>query len=209
MENVSRDIYIKLDNHVRVIQKDVVLKKIASLYCEDEKLKKESEEVLIFSFGGEEKKSISLLYVYERLYEALGPDIVLHSIGETDCVVDLTDGKEPSGPWSWVQAAFVSLVTFFGAAFTIMTYNEDAGVPDVFETLYEMFTGSPGGNGVLEITYSAGIALGVIVFFNHFEKKGRHDPTAMEIQMNKYEEDVVDAYVQAAERRDKTLEVEE
>ena len=50
-----------------------------------------------------------------------------------------------------------------------MTYNEDAGVDDVFATLYEMFMGPDSGNGVLEFTYSAGIALGILIFFNHFE----------------------------------------
>ena len=103
----------------------------------------------------------------------------------------------------------MSLVTFFGAAFSIMTYNEDAGVPDVFKTLYEMITGSRSGNGVLEAAYSAGIGLGVIVFFHHFEKKGRRDPTAMEIQMDKYEKDVVDASVKSSDRRGKSLDVGE
>ncbi len=81
--------------------------------------------------------------------------------------------KRPPKLWSKLQVIFVSLVTFFGAAFSIMTYNEDAGVPNVFETLYEMITGSRSGNGVLEAAYSVGIALGVIVFFITLRKKGR------------------------------------
>lgn len=209
MESVKKDIYIKLDNHVRVTEKAVPLRQMASVYCEDEALKKQSDNVIIFSFNKEEKESVSILYIYERLYQELGKDIQLHSIGESDCVVDLTDDKRPSGIWSFIQVVFVSLVTFFGAAFSIMTYNEDAGVPDVFETLYEMFMGNQGGNGVLEITYSVGIGLGVLVFFTHFEKKGRRDLTAMEVQMDKYEKDVIEAYVKSSERREKTLDVED
>lgn len=105
------------------------------------------EQVVIFSFDGEEKEVISILYIYEKLYEAVGEDIQMHSIGESDCVIDLTDGKRPPKLWSKIQVVFVSLVTFFGAAFSIMTYNEDAGVPDVFKTLYEMILGEPSGKG--------------------------------------------------------------
>lgn len=206
---MKQDIYIKLDNHVRTEHPDICLKDMASVYCGDQELKVQAENTPIFSFEGEEKEVLSILYIYERLYEALGMDIQIHSIGESDCIVDLTDGKRPPKLWSKLQVLFVSLVTFFGAAFSIMTYNEDAGVPDVFKTLYEMITGSRSGNGVLEAAYSAGIGLGVIVFFHHFEKKGRRDPTAMEIQMDKYEKDVVDASVKSSDRRGKSLDVGE
>lgn len=211
MERLKTDIYIKLDAHVRVSQNDVRLADMASVYCVDEKMKGQAENVLVFSFDKEdgEKEVISILYIYEMIEQAMGKDIQLHSIGESDCLVDLISGKRPSKFLGVLQVAFVSLVTFFGAAFSIMTYNEDAGVDDVFNTLYEMFMGPDSGNGVLEFTYSIGIALGILVFFNHFEKKGRRNPTAMEIQMDKYEQDMVDAYVKSSDRRGKSLDVEE
>lgn len=211
MEHLKTDIYIKLDAHVRVNQKDVRLEDMASVYCDDEKIKGQAENVLVFSFDKEdgEKEVISILYIYEMVQRNLEENIELHSIGESDCLVDLISGKKPSKLWSNIQVVLVSLVTFFGAAFSIMTYNEDAGVSDVFNTLYEMFMGTDSGNGVLEFTYSIGIALGILVFFNHFEKKGRRNPTAMEIQMDKYEQDMVDAYVKSSDRRGKSLDVEE
>ena len=211
MERLKTDIYIKLDAHVRVSQNDVRLADMASVYCVDEKMKGQAENVLVFSFDKEdgEKEVISILYIYEMIEQAMGKDIQLHSIGESDCLVDLISGKRPSKFLGVLQVAFVSLVTFFGAAFSKMTYNEDAGVDDVFNTLYEMFMGPDSGNGVLEFTYSIGIALGILVFFNHFEKKGRRNPTAMEIQMDKYEQDMVDAYVKSSDRRGKSLDVEE
>lgn len=211
MERLKTDIYIKLDAHVRVSHKDVRLADMASVYCADKKMKGQAENVLVFSFDKEdgEKEVITILYIYGMIEQAMGNDIQLHSIGKSDCLVDLISGKRPSEFWGVLQVAFVSLVTFFGAAFSIMTYNEDAGVDDVFNTLYEMFMGPDSGNGVLEFTYSIGIALGILVFFNHFEKKGRRNPTAMEIQMDKYEQDMVDAYVKSSDRRGKSLDVEE
>ena len=202
------DLYIKLDEHVRTEKKDVPLSKVAGVYCQDEELKSQAEKVIVYSFqeGEKEKAVFSLIYIYKKIYECMGSNIQIHSVGASECLVDWIQEKRPSKLLGYVQVVLVGLVTFFGAAFTIMTYNADAGVPDVFRTLYEMFTGSSGGNGVLELTYSIGISIGVIVFFHHFEKKGRKTPTAMEVQMNKYEKDVVDSYVKYEERRGNTFE---
>ena len=202
------DLYIKLDEHVRTEKKDVPHSKVAGVYCQDEELKSQAEKVIVYSFqeGEKEKAVFSLIYIYKKIYECMGSNIQIHSVGASECLVDWIQEKRPSKLLGYVQVVLVGLVTFFGAAFTIMTYNADAGVPDVFRTLYEMFTGSSGGNGVLELTYSIGIGIGVIVFFHHFEKKGRKTPTAMEVQMNKYEKDVVDSYVKYEERRGNTFE---
>ena len=202
------DLYIKLDEHVRTEKKDVPLSKVAGVYCQDEELKSQAEKVIVYSFqeGEKEKAVFSLIYIYKKIYECMGSNIHIHSVGASECLVDWIQEKRPSKLLGYVQVVLVGLVTFFGAAFTIMTYNADAGVPDVFRTLYEMFTGRSGGTGVLELTYSIGIGIGVIVFFHHFEKKGRKTPTAMEVQMNKYEKDVVDSYVKYEERRGNTFE---
>ena len=202
------DLYIKLDEHVRTEKKDVPLSKVAGVYCQDAELKSQAEKVIVYSFqeGEKEKAVFSLIYIYKKIYECMGSNIQIHSVGASECLVDWIQEKRPSKLLGYVQVVLVGLVTFFGAAFTIMTYNADAGVPDVFRTLYEIFTGRSGGNGVLELTYSIGIGIGVIVFFHHFEKKGRKTPTAMEVQMNKYEKDVVDSYVKYEERRGNTFE---
>lgn len=51
------------------------------------------------------------------------------------------------------------------------------------------------------MTYSIGIGLGVLIFFNHFMgKKLTADPTPMEVEMRAYE-DQVDTTVLEASRR--------
>ena len=89
-----------------------------------------------------------------------------------------------------------------------MTYDQDAGVPDVFATLYRLFQVPESRQGILEVSYSIGIGLGVIVFFHHFENQEERTPTAMEIQMHQYEKDVVEAYVEEAKRGGKSLEAD-
>ena len=73
-----------------------------------------------------------------------------------------------------------------------MTFNADVDVEKLFQQIYFQVTGQK-SNGFtpLEIAYSAGLGLGILFFFNHFgHRKITADPTPMQVQMRKYEDDV-------------------
>ena len=76
--------------------------------------------------------------------------------------------------------------------FSIMTFNNDVDVGTLFSNIYTQVTGQPDtGFTILEISYSIGIGLGVLIFFNHFGKmKLSSDPSPMQVQMRLYEDDV-------------------
>ena len=55
---------------------------------------------------------------------------------------------------------------------------------------------------MLEISYSLGIGLGVVFFFNHFGKrKLTEDPTPMEVEMRSYEDQVDTTIIEQENRR--------
>lgn len=63
------------------------------------------------------------------------------------------------------KIVFVILVAFFGASFSIMTYNTDVGIEELFYNVYEMIMGqAPDGPNILHISYAAGLAIGIILF---------------------------------------------
>lgn len=50
-----------------------------------------------------------------------------------------------------------------------MTFNNDVNVTDVFQKVYRLITGEkPQGFTILELSYSVGLAGGILLFFNHF-----------------------------------------
>ena len=106
--------------------------------------------------------------------------------------------------WSWVKAGLVCLVSFFGTAFSIMTFNTDVDINKLFAQVYEQMTGQPApGFSILEVTYSLGIGLGVLFFFNHFgKKKITQDPTPMQVQMRAYEDDVNNTIIEDINREE-------
>ena len=69
----------------------------------------------------------------------------------------------------WIKVFFVCLISFFGTAFTIMAYHNDVGINDVFTEIYRMVMNQEetAGLNTLEVSYSVGLAAGIILFFNH------------------------------------------
>ena len=96
-----------------------------------------------------------------------------------------------------------------GAAFAIMTFNNDASVTDVFREIYRMVLGHEGqGFSVLELSYSVGLALGVILFFNHFcAWKVNTDPTPLEVEMRLYEDNISKTVIQNDGRKESGIDV--
>lgn len=125
-------------------------------------------------------------------------------VGEPQFIFTYENPTTKNEILSWVKTIFVCLVTFFGTMFSIMTFNNDVNVPRLFKEIYTQFTGEiSNGCTVLEVTYSIGIGLGVVFFFNHFGHwKLTSDPTPMEVEMRNYEDDVVTTILEMEKRKD-------
>lgn len=90
-----------------------------------------------------------------------------------------------------------------------MAFHNDIGIREVFGQVYELISGQRAqGLTALEISYSVGLALGII-FFNHIGgRRITKDPTPIEVEMRNYEDDVNNALAETADREKKTLDVE-
>ena len=80
----------------------------------------------------------------------------------------------------------------------------------MFGQIYEQLTGTVSdGFTVLELTYSIGLVIGILTFFNHFGKKRFSvDPTPMEVEMRLYENDIQTTLIENISRKGKELDVD-
>ena len=84
------------------------------------------------------------------------------------------------------------------------------GLADVLSRIYELVMGvESDGYTAIEISYSIGLALGIIVFYNHVGgRRLTSDPTPLEVEMRNYERDVNQAIVEMADRQKLEEDVE-
>ena len=143
----STTIYLKLPQVKEVYEPEVYLGMIADVHSSDRAAEAKAKAVKITSFSGKGKEAVFVGNVMELVekIEKTGQNIQVDNVGESDFVVTYRAGKKKSLVWEWMKTAMVSAVAFFGAAFAIMTFNNDANVTDVFAKLYEMIIGTRAG----------------------------------------------------------------
>lgn len=207
---MSKTVYVKLSEITEVHQKDVFLKDVADVYCDDKNVQNKCNAMKITTIRSDEKRRYVMdsLDVIEKLTK-LDPTIQVNSVGALDFIVAYQPPSPPTYAWEWTKTIFVCAVCFCGAAFAIMTFNNDVSVTDVFNEIYKLVMGyESSGFTILEISYSVGLALGIIVFFNHFAaKKINTDPTPLEVEMRLYEDNVSKTLIAQADRKETKIDI--
>ncbi len=201
-------VYLKCDRNVEVQSEDVFMNDLGSLRCADQVTAAKLKALKVHHFGAEEAKRcvISSLKLVE-LMEGVCPNLSVEIVGEPDVLVEWISVDRHKGWQQWLKCALVCLVSFFGTAFTIMAYHNDVGINDVFTEIYRMVMNrEPQGLNTLEVSYSIGLAAGIILFFNHVGgRRLTKDPTPIEVAMRNYEEDVDKALIATAGREGKEI----
>ena len=212
----NETVYLKIDKNTIVTDRHVTLQDIAKMECADPSIVRQLKQKKVYTFKDamdakkqkNEMKVFSVLKNIELIHEEY-PNVDVSNEGESDFIVEyIPNPKKPK----WLNAlktTVLCIVIFFGAAFTIMAFNNDISVTDVFSKLYLQIMGTP-SNGVteLEICYSIGLALGIVIFFNHVgHKKITPDPTPIQVEMRKYENDIDTAFIDNAERKGHSIDV--
>ena len=204
-------VYLKCERNIEVQSEDVQMTDVGSLQCSDTAVSAKLKALKVHHFGRNEPKRcvISALKLVE-LMEKTCPGITVQVLGETDVLVEWVSVDKHKSGVQWLKAALVCLVSFFGTAFTIMAYHNDVGINDVFTQVYRLVMNrEPQGLNVLEVSYSIGLALGIIVFFNHVGgRRLTKDPTPIEVAMRNYEEDVDKTLIATSSREGKEEEVQ-
>ncbi len=186
-------LYLKLEQKKQVSSEKALLGDVATLFCGERSVRNRLQALCVAHFSGPKKqrKILTVTDIIAKIQE-IYPNIQVTPLGETDTIVEYVPPKKHSLLWEWCKVALVCVICFFGAAFTIITFNNDVSAGSVFEELYKSFTGqTQTGITVLEITYALGLAIGILVFFNHFSgHRLTTDPTPIEVEMEQYEYNV-------------------
>lgn len=213
MASGSDTIYIKADRNIEVTKPEVTLGDVLKIECANPSVTSRVRTLKLLKFHDTDKKnqnrtSVSILKAIECIHEVY-PNSDVQNMGETDFIITLEEQKTGGQFLHWIKTVFVVVITFCGAAFSMMAFNNDVDVTKMFGQVYESLTGakSPGFT-ILELTYSIGVIIGILTFFNHFgKKKFTVDPTPMEVEMRLYENDIQTTLIEDFSRKGKELDV--
>ena len=197
-------LYLKLPQKRNVASEKLILGDVAEITCENLSIENRAKAILLKRFAKTKKQRV-VFSVNDLIHEiyAVAPGVNIVPLGEVDTIVEYLP-KPPAKILEILLVIIVCVIAFFGGAFTIMTFNTDVGASELFKNLYQQLTGKPSdGFTVIELFYSLGLPLGIIVFFNHFSgHKITADPTPLEVQMNEYESTVNETLIADEARKE-------
>ncbi len=209
----SETVYIKADRNVEVTKPEVTLGDVLKIECSNPNMVPKLNTLKLLKFHHTDKKhqnrtAVSILRVIQCIHEQY-PNIDVQNMGETDFIVTYEEQQTAGGAVHYMKAAVVVVISFIGAAFSIMAFNNDVDVTKMFSQIYELLTGNKSdGFTILELTYCIGLVIGILTFFNHFgKKKFSVDPTPMEVEMRLYENDIQSTLIETYSRKEKELDV--
>lgn len=209
MPGKQTEVYIKAEQATVVQTQRILLSDVVKLFTTDKKVEQELKNLPI-AFVSEKKQKKLVFSVMELVALMVNacPEISVNVFGDEDFIIEYVPPKKQKKWLEYIKTFFVCLTVFFGGGFAIMTFNEDASVQEIFTKLYVLVSGSEESTGVLEWSYSIGIPLGIILFFDHFSKlKIDNDPTPLQVELRLYEKDVNQTIIENAGKEGKKKDV--
>lgn len=204
-------LYVDMKQSAEIDGQAATVKDVCKLYCENEKVVNKLNTIKLFDdkYKGRKAYVVSILKIVKEA-TTLYPGIDVTNLGPAECVVNFKDGKKAPKILEVVKVIAISLIVFFGAGFSIMSFNNDVGINDMFKQVCYFVTGNENtGRLLIECCYAIGIGAGLLIFYNHFGKKNiTKDPTPMEVEMRKYEQDINQTVIDANNRNDGKLDID-
>lgn len=189
---MDRTLYVNFPQKSEIFTPLVHLQDICTLSCADTKLLNQLRVLPVCRFSSKQDAFLSMntMEILDLIHKKT-PELSVTFLGEPEFLIHYQP-KTSSTIWLWCKTLFVCLTVFFGSAFSIMTFHNDVDTPKLFSQIYFLFTGkNSDGFTPLEISFSIGIGLGILFFYNHFGScRFSKEPSPLQIQMTKYEEEV-------------------
>ncbi|MBB6455304.1 stage V sporulation protein AA [Salirhabdus euzebyi] len=187
-------IYIRLKNKINIPKDEKILLKDIAYLSANENWKNLLEKSFIYQVKKEDKNIVvfDIFTVIEKLKDQ-HPNLEFQPVGPNQTIAVLSEfTKKPN----FLVVSFIWLLLFIGAAMAIMNFHYDVSMQEVQQRLHYMLTGQENKYPFwLQIPYSIGLGLGMILFFNHvFKKRINEEPSPLEVEMHNYQQNL-DQYV--------------
>lgn len=187
-------VYVRMRNRVHVRQEQVLfVKDVARIIGPDEIVKTlEQTKLLKVTSADNNIIIIDLIHMIQCIRN-VDPTIEVQTLGPAQTIIEVIYEKRRFSILSFLAVWFL---LFIGAGITIMNFHVDVSMQEVHQKLFKIITGREDTKPLLiQIPYSFGLGLGMILFFNQFFKKRfNEEPSPLEVEIFNYQQDL-DQYV--------------
>jgi stage V sporulation protein AA len=198
---MEKSIYLRMRQRVQVLQhQKVTIGDVAQIVANEE-VERQVKALPIHQVTPEDKQLvvIDVIKVIGRIQKKQH-EFDIQTVGPAQTILEIQLNPKKLAP---VYFVLVWLLLFIGSALAIMNFHEDVSMQLVHQKIYYMITGRFKEQPLLlQVPYSFGLGLGMILFFNHlFKKRLNEEPSPLEVEMFNYQQDL-DQYVIVHENKE-------
>ncbi|WP_058307529.1 stage V sporulation protein AA [Gracilibacillus massiliensis] len=139
----------------------------------------------------EADKNVSVIDGFQLLSTLVDayPFLTVELVGANQVIVDIKKNQKKA---NFGLILIIWLLLCIGSAMAIMNFHYDVSMEEVHQGLYYLLTGDKEDKPLwIQIPYSIGLGLGMILFFNHiFKKRFNEEPSPLEVEMFNYQQDL-------------------
>lgn len=152
--------YIKIGQKIRVTQPSVSIGELGDLWCANASIQAHCKALHYTTVHGQ--RAVGDILKVTQLIQKEYPAVQVENLGETDFIIEYVQERKKRPVWEYTKVVLVCMMIFFGSAFSIMTFNADVSVDQVFGDLHRLMTGQERTAITwLEGGYAAGLFLGI------------------------------------------------
>ena len=132
-------------------------------------------------------------------------DVVIQNVGASESLIHFRPDRPQRNPLlEFGKVTFIGFILFFGAVISLMSFQNEASLPEIFINIHRICTGEVTERPTaLLISYTIGIAVGISVFFNHWAGiKIKEDPTPVEVEYVSYEKEIQTCMLELLKNQD-------
>ena len=122
----QKTLYLNVSQITEVRNKDVFLKDIAKIYCDDRNIENRVNAMKVKAIRLDKNRRYmeNVLDIIQDIQKQF-PDLQINNIGEVDYIIDYHVPHKPRRTWEWIKTIFVCLICFFGAALDVYKRQTD------------------------------------------------------------------------------------
>ena len=139
MHNIP--LYIKINEKVVVTNPKIYVKDIAKIYCRDSSVQKNVENLIVKTIREDEDIKIvySIMYIIDKISKQF-PQTQIINLGEKDFIIEYLINKKNryANALNYSKVVFLALIVFIGSGFTIMSFNSDVDITNLFDKINKL-----------------------------------------------------------------------
>ena len=131
MSSGNEILYIKGEKNTEVKEPNVTLGDILTMECSNSSIMNRIKPLRILKIPKKEQHRyvVSVLKIIECIHREI-PGLQIQNEGESDLIITYEGEKKRNAIWQGIKVVVVAGITFIGAAFSIMAFNNDV-FPDL------------------------------------------------------------------------------